>query len=55
MLLTPFAADADDEQTKNFVAAYEEAYGGTPIQFAADAYDGMYAIKAAVREVRCDS
>ena len=50
MLLTPFAADADDEQTKNFVAAYEEAYGETPIQFAADAYDGMYAIKAAVEK-----
>ena len=50
MLLTPFAADADDEQTKNFVAAYEEAYGGTPIQFAADAYDGMYAIKAAIEK-----
>lgn len=50
MLLTPFAADADDELTKNFVAAYEEAYGETPIQFAADAYDGMYAIKAAVEK-----
>ena len=50
MLLTPFAADADDEQTKNFVAAYEEAYGGTPIQFAADAYDGVYAIKAAAEK-----
>ena len=50
MLLTPFAADADDEQTKNFVAAYKEAYGETPIQFAADAYDGMYAIKAAIEK-----
>ena len=50
MLLTPFAADADDEQTKNFVAAYEEAYGDTPNQFAADAYDGMYAIKAAIEK-----
>ena len=50
MLLTPFAADADDELTKNFVAAYEEAYGETPIQFAADAYDGMYAIKAAIEK-----
>ena len=50
MLLTPFAADADDELTKNFVAAYKEAYGETPIQFAADAYDGMYAIKAAVEK-----
>ena len=50
MLLTPFAADADDELTKNFVAAYKEAYGETPIQFAADAYDGMYAIKAAIEK-----
>ena len=50
MLLTPFAADADDELTKNFVAAYEKAYGETPIQFAADAYDGMYAIKAAIEK-----
>ena len=50
MLLTPFAADADDEQTQAFVAAYEEAYGDTPNQFAADAYDGVYAIKAAIEQ-----
>ena len=48
MLLTPFAADADDEATKSFVAAYQEAYGETPIQFAADAYDAIYIIKAAL-------
>ena len=47
MLLTPFAADAEDEMTQAFVAAYEEAYGETPNQFAADAYDAVYAIKAA--------
>ena len=47
MLLTPFAADAEDEKTKNFVAAYKEAYGEVPNQFAADAYDAMYIIKAA--------
>lgn len=47
MLLTPFSADAEDELTQNFVAAYEEAYGETPIQFAADAYDCLYVIKAA--------
>lgn len=47
MLLTPFVADEDKEATKNFVAKYEETYGGVPNQFAADAYDGMYAIKAA--------
>ncbi len=50
VLLTPFVADEDKEATKNFVAKYEEAYGGTPIQFAADAYDGIYAIKAACEQ-----
>ena len=47
MLLTPFAADASDDMTKNFVRKYVEAYGETPNQFAADAYDAVYAIKAA--------
>ena len=50
MLLTPFAADAEDEATQNFVAAYQEAYGETPIQFAANAYDAMYIIKAALEK-----
>jgi len=44
MLLTPFAADAQDEKTQAFVTAYKEAYGDTPNQFAADAYDVVYAI-----------
>lgn len=48
MLLTPFAADAEDEATKSFVSAYEAAYGDTPNQFAADAYDAVYIIKAAI-------
>lgn len=47
MLLTPFAADAQDEATKSFVAAYKDKYGEVPNQFAADAYDGIYAMKAA--------
>ena len=47
MLLTPFAADAEDELTKKFVSAYKEKFGDTPNQFAADAYDAIYAIKAA--------
>ena len=47
MLLTPFAADAKDELTQNFVKTYVEKYGETPNQFAADAYDAVYAIKAA--------
>lgn len=47
MLLTPFAADAKDDLTQNFVRKYVDAYGETPNQFAADAYDAVYAIKAA--------
>lgn len=50
MLLTPFAADAEDEKTQTFVKAYEEAYGETPNQFAADAYDAIYIIKSAIEE-----
>ena len=43
MLLTPFNADAEDEQTQAFVAKYQEQFGETPNQFAADAYDCIYA------------
>lgn len=50
MLLTPFAADATDELTVNFVTTFKEKFGDTPNQFAADAYDGVYAIKAAIEE-----
>lgn len=50
MLLTPFAADSKDEKTANFVSKYEEKYKDTPNQFAADAYDAIYAIKAALEE-----
>ncbi len=50
MLLTPFAADAADTKTQNFVKAYEAAYGDTPNQFAADAYDAIYIIKAAIEK-----
>ena len=48
MLLTPFSAD--EEGSQDFVAAYSEAYGIEPIQFAADAYDAVYAIKAAAEQ-----
>ena len=50
MLLTPFAADADDEKTQAFVSAYKEAYGDTPNQFAADTYDAIYIMKAAAEK-----
>ena len=47
MLLTPFSADASDEATKSFVAKFQEKTGIIPNQFAADAYDVIYAIAQA--------
>ena len=50
ILLTPFAADATDDLTVSFVTKYQEKYGDIPNQFAADAYDAVYIIKAAIEE-----
>lgn len=50
MLLTPFAADAKDKAVQNFVKTYKEKYKNTPNQFAADSYDAVYALKAAIEE-----
>ena len=47
MLLTPFSADAADEATQSFVAKFQEKTGIVPNQFAADAYDVIYAIAQA--------
>ena len=44
ILLTPFNADSEDEKTAAFVAKYQELYGETPNQFAADGYDVVYAL-----------
>ncbi len=49
MLMTPFAPDAQDELTVNFVAKYNELYGEVPTQFAADAYDCVYALFEAAK------
>ena len=47
MLLTPFAASSQDERTQLFVRKYEGLRGEEPNQFAADAYDGIYALYTA--------
>ncbi|MDD3206421.1 MAG: ABC transporter substrate-binding protein [Lachnospiraceae bacterium] len=52
MLLTPFAADATDDLTKKFVETYKSKFNETPNQFAADAYDAIYTIKAALEEAK---
>jgi len=49
MLLTPFSADAQDDLTVNFVTTYQDQHGEIPNQFAADAYDGVYALYAAIQ------
>ncbi|MBQ8201199.1 MAG: ABC transporter substrate-binding protein [Clostridia bacterium] len=49
MLLTPFAASSQDEKTQKFVQAYKAAFGEEPNQFAADAYDGIYALYTAAQ------
>ena len=50
MFLTPFSTNSTDELTQNFVQKYEEQFGGTPNQFAADAYDSVYVIKQAAEQ-----
>ena len=50
MLLTPFAADAEDERTQTFVAAYKAAHEDTPTQFSADGYDAVYALYEAAMQ-----
>ena len=50
MLLTPFAADAEDDATKKFVASYKAKYNNEiPNQFAADAYDGIYILAELIK------
>ena len=48
MLMTPFNANSTDEKTASFVKKYQEQFGETPNQFAADAYDCVYAYKQAL-------
>ncbi len=53
MYITPFDANAQDQKTKDFVAAYQAEYGVTPDQFAADAYDVVMVIAAALEKAGC--
>ena len=48
LMMTPFAADSTADNVQAFVKAYEAKYSATPDQFAADAYDAVYVVKAAV-------
>ena len=50
LLLTPFSADAADELTQNFVKTYQDKHGEIPNQFAADGYDAVYILLAAIEK-----
>ncbi len=50
LMLTPFAANDPAENVQSFVSQYEEQHNTTPDQFAADGYDAIYAIKAALEQ-----
>ena len=53
MMLTPFSADAKDEKTQAFVAKFQQKTGIVPNQFAADAYDVIYSLYAALTATGC--
>ncbi len=48
--LTPFSADDPDPKVQNFVEKYKADYKAAPDQFAADAYDAIYVIKAVIEK-----
>lgn len=50
MMLTPFASDSTEPDVVAFVGKYKEKYNADPNQFAADGYDAIYVIKAAIEK-----
>ncbi len=50
IFLSPFFAADTNENVVKFVDAYKAAYNATPDQFAADSYDAVYVIKAAMEK-----
>ena len=48
VFLTPFVATSEAENVKKFVETYNQSYNAIPDQFAADGYDGVYAIYQAI-------
>lgn len=50
MYITPFDANSTDSKVKSFVDAYKAEYNATPDQFAADAYDVVMVLAAALKK-----
>ncbi len=55
LMLTPFTADSPEANVQSFVTAYTAKYNAVPDQFAADGYDAIYAIKAALEKAELKS
>ena len=53
-MLSHFFSGSSDEKVQSFVTAYKNKYGSTPIQFAASAYDSVYAMYEAVKTARAE-
>lgn len=52
--LTPFVATSTNEKVQAFVKAYDAKFSAIPDQFAADGYDAIYAVKAAIEAANGD-
>lgn len=52
--ITPFDVNSDDEVSAKFVENYKAKYGTEPDQFAADAYDAVKVIFAAMQKAGVD-
>lgn len=50
VFLSPFVATDENPAVQSFVKTYQEKYNAVPDQFAADGYDVVYVIKAALEE-----
>ena len=53
-LLTPFDATSTEAKSKAFTDKFVSVYNETPMQFAADAYDAVYAIYNGLKDGNCD-
>ena len=47
---TPWFPNKDDQKVRDFKTAYKAKYGKDPDQFAAQAYDGVYLVEAALKQ-----
>ena len=47
---TPWFPNKDDQKVRDFKKAYADKYGHEPDQFAAQAYDAMYMVEAALKK-----